>query len=121
MVNHLHLGRDNDRSVPNALRVLHSDSPLRARWLTEEDRFLTLERARENQQGFGNKKFRIYRYQAVMDPLTWAFLFFRGHRNHPEWKLNESVSLLIEPFGFPAKQSLLYGTLGGAVESVPLI
>jgi hypothetical protein len=53
------------------------DNQLNARWLSRKDRFLAIERIRINQQGIGNKTFRIYQLkEALLDPLTWAFVFY---------------------------------------------
>lgn len=50
------------------------DNQLNARWLSKEDRVLALERIRSNQQGVGNKHFKMYQFQeALSDPLAWAF------------------------------------------------
>lgn len=53
------------------------DSQLNARWLSKEDRLLAVERVRVNQQGIGNKHFKMYQLkEALLDPLTWAFCFY---------------------------------------------
>ena len=53
------------------------DSQLNARWLSRKDRLLAIERIRINQQGIGNKTFKIYQLkEALLDPLTWAFVFY---------------------------------------------
>ena len=53
------------------------DSQLNARFLSKEDRVLAIERVRCNQQGIGNKHFKMYQLkEALMDPLTWAFFFY---------------------------------------------
>lgn len=53
------------------------DNQLNARWMKPEDRVLAIERVRVNQQGIGNKHFKLYQLkEALMDPLTWAFVFY---------------------------------------------
>jgi MFS transporter, ACS family, allantoate permease len=53
------------------------DNQLNARWLSRKDRLLAIERIRINQQGIGNKTFKIYQLkEALLDPLTWAFVFY---------------------------------------------
>lgn len=53
------------------------DNQLNARWLSKEDRVLALERIRINQQGVGNKHFKLYQLrEALLDPITWAFFFY---------------------------------------------
>ena len=63
------------------------DNQMNARWLNKEDRVLAIERVRVNQQGIGNKHFKLYQLrEALLDPLTWAFVFYactyiRGERD----------------------------------------
>ena len=53
------------------------DNQLKARWLTKEEQVLAVERIRINQQGIGNKHFKLYQFkEALTDPLTWAFTFY---------------------------------------------
>lgn len=50
------------------------DNQLNARWLSKEDRILAVARVRVNQQGIGNKHFKMYQFkEALLDPPTWAF------------------------------------------------
>ena len=53
------------------------DNQLNARWLKPRDRVLAVERVRKNQQGIGNKHFKMYQLkEALLDPMTWAFGFY---------------------------------------------
>ena len=53
------------------------DNQMNARWLKKEDQLLAIERVRVNQQGIGNKHFKMYQLrEALTDPLTWAFVFY---------------------------------------------
>lgn len=53
------------------------DNQLNARWLSKEDRILALERIRSNQQGVGNKHFKMYQLkEALTDPMSWAFALY---------------------------------------------
>lgn len=53
------------------------DNQLNARWLKKEDRILALERIRVNQQGVGNKHWKLYQFkEALTDPMVWAFVMY---------------------------------------------
>lgn len=39
------------------------DSPISARWLSEEEKVLAVERIRTNQQGIGSKEFKWYQFR----------------------------------------------------------
>lgn len=70
----------------------------------------------------GNKHFKFYQFkEALLDPLTWAFVFYSLVANIPNGGLTNFFSQLIVSFGYTPEQSLLYGTPGGAVEVVALI
>ena len=101
---------------------LMPDNQLNARWLSKEDRRLCVERVRVNQQGIGNKHFKLYQLkEALLDPLTWAFVFYALVADIPNGGLTNFFSQLIVSFGYTPQQSLLYGTPGGVVEIVTLI
>lgn len=98
------------------------DNQLNAKFLSEDDRRLAVERVRINQQGIGNKHFKMYQLkEAFTDPLTWAFVFYAATADVPNGGISNFFSQLIVSFGYTAEQSLLYGTPGGAVEVVTLI
>ena len=53
------------------------DNQLNCRWLSKEDQILAIERVRVNQQGIGNKHYKVYQLkEALTDPLSWAFFFY---------------------------------------------
>ncbi|GAQ06863.1 uncharacterized transporter C417.10 [Aspergillus lentulus] len=98
------------------------DSQLNARWLKKEDRILAVARVKVNQQGIGNKHFKLYQVkEALLDPMTWAFFFYALIADIPNGGITNFFSQMISSFGYTAEQSLLYGTPGGAVEVVALL
>ncbi|EEQ32054.1 membrane transporter [Microsporum canis CBS 113480] len=98
------------------------DNQLNARWLKKEDRILAVERVRVNQQGIGNKHFKFYQFkEALLDPMTWAFVFYAITADIPNGGISNFFSQLIVGFGYTPEQSLLYGTPAGAVEVVALL
>ncbi|TRX95177.1 hypothetical protein FHL15_003869 [Xylaria flabelliformis] len=60
------------------------DSQLNARFLTENERLMAVERIRVNNQGVGNKHFKWYQCkEALTDPMIWAFVLFALLANIP--------------------------------------
>lgn len=105
-----------------AFLYLMPDNQLNARFLTKEERLLAVERVRVNQQGIGNKHFKMYQLkEALTDPLTWAFVLYALIADIPNGGISNFFSQLIESFGYTSEQSLLYGTPGGAMEIVSLL
>ncbi|KAI9836886.1 MAG: hypothetical protein M1819_001051 [Sarea resinae] len=98
------------------------DNQMNARWLSKEDRVLAIERIRINEQGVGNKHWKLYQFkECLLDPMTWAFAFYAICSDIPNGGISNFFSQLIVSFGYTPEQSLLYGTPGGAVEVVTLI
>ncbi|KAJ2993297.1 hypothetical protein NUW58_g1880 [Xylaria curta] len=98
------------------------DSQLNARFLTEHERLMAVERIRGNQQGVGNKHFKWYQCkEAFTDPMIWAFVLFSLFANIPNGGITNYFSQLIVAFGFTPNQSLLLGIPAGAVQVVTLI
>lgn len=72
------------------------DSQLNARWLNEEDRVLAIARVRINQQGIGNKHFKLYQVkEALLDPMTWAFFLYAIVSNIPNGGITNFFSQLV--------------------------
>lgn len=93
------------------------DNQMNARFLTEKEKVLAIERIRVNQQGVGNKHFKFYQFkEAMTDPMVWAFVFYSLVADIPNGGISNFFSQLIVSFGFTNEQSLLLGTPGGAVE-----
>lgn len=64
------------------------DNQLNARFLSKPDQILAIERIRKNQQGVGNKHYKIYQLrEALTDPLSWMFFFYSLVANIPNGKL----------------------------------
>ncbi|KAH8906325.1 major facilitator superfamily transporter allantoate [Coniochaeta sp. PMI_546] len=98
------------------------DNQLNAKFLTENERLMAVERIRINQQGVGNKHFKWYQFkEAMTDPMVWAFVFYALVADIPNGGITNFFSQLIVSFGFDSKQSLLLGMPGGAVEIIALI
>ena len=102
--------------------VIIPDSPLNAWWLDKSNRQLAIERIRINQQGIGNKTFKLYQLkEALFDPIVWAFVFLALTGEIPNGGITNFFNLLIISFGYTTQQSLLYGTISGAIQVVTLL
>lgn len=72
---------------------LMPDNQLNARFLSPEERLMAVQRIRQNQQGVGNKHFKMYQLkEALCDPMTWAFVAFSFLADVPN---GEPVDLLL--------------------------
>lgn len=66
---------------------------------------LAVERVRINQQGIGNKHFKMYQFkEALKDPMTWAFAFYALVADIPNGGISNFFSQLVylsPPLCFP--------------------
>lgn len=64
------------------------DNQLNARFLTPRERMMAVERIRKNQQGIGNKHFKMYQFkEALLDPMSWAYFSYTLFGGLPNGKL----------------------------------
>lgn len=94
------------------------DSPAQAWFLSEEDKKGVVLRIRANQQGFGNKSFKLYQFkEAFRDVNTWILFFFALSANIPNGGVTNFGSILLnQKLKYSVKNSLLLQMPGGAVE-----
>ena len=99
------------------------DNPSKAWFLTRTEKKLVVERIRSNQQGFGNKHFKIHQFkEAMLDINTWLYFFFAIASNIPNGALTNFGSILLNSdFGYSSKNSLLMNMPCGGVEFVGCI
>ena len=101
--------------------ILHiPDIPTKAWFLNEKDKKHAVERIRENQQGFGNKKYKKYQVlEAFRDPATYlAFIYAFTYATANGSFTNFGTILLNQDFGFSTTTSLLMGMPGGALDII---
>ncbi|KAE8410839.1 major facilitator superfamily domain-containing protein [Aspergillus pseudocaelatus] len=98
------------------------DNQWNCRFLSPADRVLAVQRIRGNQQGIGNRHFKMYQFkEALTDPMTWAFAFFGIAVNIPFGGITTFFSQIIRNSGYTSQQSLLYATPGGAFQTIVVV
>lgn len=106
------------------LFALHiPDNPSKAWFLTAREKQLVVQRIRTNQQGFGNKHFKVHQFkEAIFDINTWLFFAFSIASNIPNGALTNFGAILMNvDFGYSPQESLLMNMPSGAVEFVGCI
>lgn len=96
------------------------DIPTSAWFLNDKDKLYVVERAKENQQGFGNHKFKWNQFrEAVLDPCTYIFFFYGMSYAIPNGGFTNFGSMLLHgDFGFSTADSLLMNMPGGGIDIV---
>lgn len=99
------------------------DNPSKAWFLTPEEKKLVVERIRTNEQGFGNKTFKMYQFkEALGDIITWIYFLNGAASCIPNGALTNFSSILLnDDFGYTTTQTMLMGMPAGAVEVVGCI
>ncbi|KAF4451287.1 mfs allantoate transporter [Fusarium austroafricanum] len=98
------------------------DNQMNARWLTEKNRLLSIQRIKANQQGIGNRHWKKSQaLEAITDPLAWSFAVYALFAMVPNGGMTNFFSTLISSFGYTPEQALLFGAPGGAVQIVSLL
>ncbi|KAF8211188.1 MFS general substrate transporter [Mycena galopus ATCC 62051] len=98
------------------------DSPVHAMFLTQEERIAVLERVRDDQGGTENhriKKDQIF--EALKDVRSWLIVLITFLASIPNGALSNFGNIVIEGFGYTAKQTLILSTPLGAIAAVTTV
>ncbi|GAA5909704.1 hypothetical protein JCM6882_008469 [Rhodosporidiobolus microsporus] len=102
--------------VAIAVLVFLPDSPATARFLTERERLIALERVRANQSGTVSHRFKKDQaVEAVTDPKVWGLVLITAVICVPNAAITSFSSILIKSFGYTSQEALLMNMPGGAV------
>ena len=99
------------------------DLPVKAWFLNKTEKKQVVLRIKSNQQGFGNKHFKLHQLkEALLDINTWIFFFWAIAANIPNGALTNFGNILLsDTFGYSATKSMLMNMPNGAVEIVGCI
>lgn len=110
-------------TILNGLLILFimPNTPASAKFLSEEEKTIVLERIRGNNQGFGSKKFKIHQIkECFMDVRTWLYFFLGISVAIPNGGISSFGSIILKGFGYSTEKSLLMKAPIGACELVGL-
>ncbi|KAL4891115.1 fungal-specific transcription factor domain-containing protein [Aspergillus ambiguus] len=85
------------------------DSPMNAKFLTDQEKYYAVQRVAENKTGIVNKQWKWDQaLEAIMDPKTWTLFLFNISINIPNGGLTTFSGIIINNLGFsPVTTSLL--------------
>ncbi|KAG0691430.1 hypothetical protein C6P40_000047 [Pichia californica] len=102
--------------------IIMPNTPTEARWLTEREKEIVIERIRHNNQGFGNKKFKINQAKEVIkDPRTYIYFLLSLSVAIPNGGVSSFGTLILKSFGYSTLKSLLMKMPVGGIELLGLI
>jgi MFS family permease len=98
------------------------DSPSTARFLSQRERAVAVERVAANRQGVKNHNFKVDQaWQTVADPKTWILFILAVSAQVPNAAITSFTSLIIKDFGFGTLGSQYLQIPGGFVQFAALI
>lgn len=85
------------------------DKPTQAWFLTDREKYLVVERIKDNKQGFGDGGFKKYQFiEAITDYKTWVLFLFGFANCIPNGGLGAFSSILLnDDFKYSTKKSLI--------------
>ncbi|KAI8657049.1 MFS domain-containing protein [Fusarium sp. Ph1] len=93
--------------------------PMRAKFLTEEQKGYAVARVKDNATGIENKRFKMKQFrEAMLDLKTWLLFTFALTSNSPNGGLSAFQGLIIKGAGFSTLRTTLYQMPSGAVQLV---
>ncbi|KAF2495246.1 MFS general substrate transporter [Lophium mytilinum] len=98
------------------------DLPSTAKFLTEHERAIAVDRVAANRQGVKNRHFKKYQaWQTVKDPKTWILFVMATGAQIPNSALTSFGSIVISSFGFDTLGTQYMQIPGGAVQFLSLM
>ena len=92
------------------------DNPMKAKFLTQEEKVIAIERLRNQSTGVENKTWKKEQFwEALTDWKPWAFALYAAASNISN-SLTNMTNLIIESFGFSTKQTTLLSMVPGVIE-----
>lgn len=106
--------------VMGFLTFFFPDSPTTARFLSEEEKILCIERVKDNRTGVGNKHFKPYQFkEALTDSTMYLYFFYMLGYGIANGALGTFGSILFdERFAFSTEMSLLLNLPGSLIDII---
>lgn len=102
--------------------VILPDMPSTAKFLTDREKLVAIDRVSRNKQGVKNRHFRAYQaWQCARDPKTWILFVMATAAQVPNSALTSFTSIIVGSFGFDTLGTQYLQIPGGAVQFLALI
>ncbi|KAI1465077.1 MFS general substrate transporter [Daldinia caldariorum] len=102
--------------------IFMSDLPSTARFLTERQRIIAVERVARNRQGVKNHHFKTYQMrQCLLDPKTWILFVMAIAAQIPNAAQSSFTSIILETFGFDVLQTQYLQIPGNLIQFCSLL
>ncbi|KAJ3459798.1 hypothetical protein MRS44_015871 [Fusarium solani] len=90
------------------LWVFLPDSPVKCWQLSDREKWVAIQRVRDNNTGVQDTTFKWYQVrELIMDPKTWMLVVFAAAQNVPNGAISSFSGLIVRGFGFNTLQAIL--------------
>ncbi|KAI0382478.1 MFS general substrate transporter [Hypomontagnella monticulosa] len=98
------------------------DSPIEAKFLSDDDKIIAVERLRMNQMGVVSREWRNdHLKEALLDPKSWFWFALLFSISVPSGGISTFGPLIIKTFGFDQFQTILFNIPFGFVQLVATV
>ncbi|TIA25065.1 MFS general substrate transporter [Aureobasidium pullulans] len=98
------------------------DLPSTAKFLTERERYVAVERVASNRQGVKNSHFKRYQLiQTLQDPKTWILFIMAVGAQVPNSAITSFTSIIVKSFGFDTLGTQYLQIPGGFIQFAALL
>ncbi|KAH7129824.1 putative allantoate permease [Dactylonectria estremocensis] len=88
--------------------LLLPDNPVKAKFVTERQKAIVIDKLREDQTGVENKTFKKDQFiETLLDPKTWLMFFFNIFISIPNGGLTNFSPLVIQGLGYTSQRATL--------------
>ncbi|CAG9990883.1 unnamed protein product [Clonostachys byssicola] len=95
------------------------DNPVKAKFVTEREKAIVVDRLRADQTGVENKQFKKDQLiEALTDPKTWLMFFFHIVISIPNGGLTNFAPLVIKGLGYTSQRSTLLTMPTGIIQTL---
>jgi hypothetical protein len=99
--------------------IFMPDSPMEAKFLTEQEKLIAVERLRMNQMGVASRVWKWdHVFEAFLDLKTWLWFLMLTSISIPSGGISTFGPLIIQGFGFGKFETILFNMPFGAVQIV---
>nr|RBR01375.1 hypothetical protein FVER53263_04377 [Fusarium verticillioides] len=107
-------------SIP--VYFLMPDSPMEAKFLSDREKVVTIERLRSNQMGIVSRQWKWEHVkESILDLKTWCWFFLVITISIPSGGISTFGSLIVKSFGYNKFQTILFNIPFGAVQMCAII
>ncbi|OJD40372.1 allantoate permease [Diplodia corticola] len=95
------------------------DSPTNCRYMTDREKFICLQRIKDNNTGVESKEIKWYQIrECLCDPKTWLLFIFAIAQNIPNGGLVTFASIIVSGLGYSTLVTTLLGIPTGIIATV---